>query len=219
MKKLDQITVNFLGDSITEGAGATAPELMYVARVGAQLGCTVNNYGISGTRFAKQIVPSAEPRFDLDFVSRVDEMVDADFVFVFGGTNDYGHGDAPFGKIGDTTQDTFCGATHLLASKLVAKYGKDKLCFIMPLRRFHDDNPMGDGSVTTARPVLAEFVNVEKQIAAQFGIDVLDIRDKFPLPTICTETEFFQDGLHPTNKGHQLLADLICNYIASKFDN
>ena len=91
------ITIDFLGDSITEGALASSQEKTFVALVGKMLPCFARNYGVSATRIAKQRIPSADPRADLDFVQRVEDLDStADFVVVFGGTNDYGHGDAPF---------------------------------------------------------------------------------------------------------------------------
>ncbi len=35
---------------------------------------------------------------------------DADIIIVFGGTNDFGNGDAPFGEMSDRTPYTFYGA-------------------------------------------------------------------------------------------------------------
>lgn len=53
------------------------------------------------------------------FCGRLDEMdKNADAVVVFGGTNDYGHGDAPFGLFTDRTDETFYGACHTLMSEL-----------------------------------------------------------------------------------------------------
>ena len=56
--------------------------------------CIVCVNGISGSRFAAQRVPTLfELRADRHFVSRVDELdADSDVIVVFGGTNDYGHG-------------------------------------------------------------------------------------------------------------------------------
>ena len=46
-------TIAFLGDSITEGVGASSPETNYVSLVGKKTGHEVINYGVSGTRIAK----------------------------------------------------------------------------------------------------------------------------------------------------------------------
>ena len=53
--------INFLGDSITFGHGVADPENIYCNRIGKKYGATVRNYGISGTRFARQHVPSNRP--------------------------------------------------------------------------------------------------------------------------------------------------------------
>ena len=47
---------------------------------------------------------------------------DADIVVVFGGTNDFGWGDAPLGTMEDRREDTFYGAYHLLLQKLIDRY-------------------------------------------------------------------------------------------------
>ena len=86
--------INFLGDSITEGAGASAPDKCYVEVLRRNYGLThARNYGISGTRIAHQMQASDNPRNDLDFCGRFHKMDDhADAVVVFGGTNCFGHG-------------------------------------------------------------------------------------------------------------------------------
>ena len=90
--------INFLGDSITEGHGTSGEACFFTTLIARETGAVCRNYGIGGTRIARQTIPSEKPRHDLDFPGRVDEMdPDADIVVVFGGTNDFGHGDAPLG--------------------------------------------------------------------------------------------------------------------------
>lgn len=130
--------INFLGDSITEGVGVSSPENKYVEVFARKFSpAEVRNYGISGTRFARQKTPTLDnPRFDLDFCSRVSEMdADADIVVVFGGTNDFGHGDAPMGSFDDRTPDTFYGACHTLMSSLIERYPESEIIFMTPLHR------------------------------------------------------------------------------------
>ena len=95
--KLENIKANFLGDSITEGHCASTPDKCYIEILKQKYGLSeARNYGISGTRIARQQRTYMFPEFDRDFCSRVGDMdKDADIVIVFGGTNDHGHGDAP----------------------------------------------------------------------------------------------------------------------------
>ena len=44
----------FLGDSITEGHGTSAPEYIYWNVVGQLTGAACKGYGIGGTRIARQ---------------------------------------------------------------------------------------------------------------------------------------------------------------------
>ena len=113
--------IAFLGDSITEGVGASKPENRFTDVFGRLSGATVYNHGISGTRIAPQRDNRGE-KWDEDFILRADEIErDADAVVIFGGTNDFGHGDAPMGELGDKTPDTFYGALYTLFGKLIAR--------------------------------------------------------------------------------------------------
>ena len=110
----------FLGDSITQGACASSDENNYVSKVGKMLDLDTKNYGIGGTRIAKQ---SMFDDYSEYFLLRAKKMEsEADFVFIFGGTNDYGHGDAKIGKIDDKTDFTFYGALNNLLEYLIQKF-------------------------------------------------------------------------------------------------
>lgn len=109
-------TINFLGDSITEGVGVSdINNNRYDNRLKSLLGLKkVNNYGIGGTRIAHQYFPSEKPRYDLCFCGSAYNMdKGADVIVVYGGVNDYIHGDACFGKLKDKTPATFCGVVDL----------------------------------------------------------------------------------------------------------
>lgn len=206
--------INFLGDSITEGAAASSIEKTYVYLVGKLLNAEVRNYGVSGTRFARQYVPSESPRFDLDFCLRAEQMNhDADLVFVFGGTNDYGHGDAPIGKLGDKTKDTFYGAIDQLINELLSHYKKEQIIFIPPLYRRDEDNPYGEGFKAKPGPTLSEYRNFMLEVLNKYQIEVFDIKDIFGKEE---NNDLYFDGLHPNDKGHQLIAELIVNYIKNR---
>lgn len=205
--------INFLGDSITEGACASKVENTYVYLVGKMLGCETRNYGISGTRIARQIGPELDPnsRYGLYFSSRVSGMKnDADYVFVFGGTNDFGHGDAPFGKEDDNTPDTYLGAVNYLIDELLKYYKKEQIIFILPFRRIGEDNPLGEGNKLTPGKTLKEYIEGQRKIVEKRGIKYLDFRNVFGDPN---NNPLLFDGLHPNDKGHLLLATLLVDYI------
>ena len=146
--------INFLGDSITEGHGTSGEDCFFTTLIARDYGAVCRNYGIGGTRIARQSKPSAEPRWDLDFPGRVDEMdPDADIVVVFGGTNDFGHGDAPIGCMTNRTCDTFYGGLHVLYTSLIEKYPAAKIVVLTPLHRVTEDDPRGDNKPFDVAPL------------------------------------------------------------------
>lgn len=210
--------INFLGDSITAGAGASSESNRYVNLVGTLLGCDARNYGKGGTRIAKQRIPSECLDYDEDFLVRSVTMDDdADWVFVFGGTNDYGHGDAEFGDVDGKDAYTFCGAVNSLIDALSARYGKEKLCFILPLHRYNEDNPYGEGNKAKAMGPLSAYVARLKEILAKQQIETLAFEEEFSVPeSNLGEDGLTVDGLHPNDVGHRIIAEKICGYIRAK---
>ncbi len=89
--------INFLGDSITEGVGVSDKEHIFLNLLKREEGLAeARNYGWSATRIARQI--GNDPYNGICYADRYESMkADADAVVVFGGTNDFGHGDAPLG--------------------------------------------------------------------------------------------------------------------------
>ena len=202
------LTINFLGDSITEGALASCEEKTYVMQVGKILNAKVRNYGISGTRFAKQVVPTADERMERYFASRVDEMKnDADYMIVFGGTNDFGHGDAPIGEMEDNTVDTYLGSLNVLIDKLLKYYKKEQIKFIIPFHRVDENNAFGDGSKKKSSLVLEGYVFLLETLLKKRGVEYYDFREEMGPGD---NNPLLGDGLHPNDKGHEKLARLIC---------
>ena len=209
--------VVFLGDSITAGSSATKAENVFHQVMKKDLGLKeALNYGISGTRIARQSVKSETSQFDLDFNVRAEELpADADFVFVFGGTNDYGHGDAPFGKEGDDTPDTFCGACHYLFRELKVNFPQAEIVVATPMHRCREDDPYGSGRKTEPCPPLREYAAAIRQTAQEYGLHVLDLfGERFLDPNDPEiQQKYVPDGLHPNDEGHVLLAERITRFL------
>ena len=214
--ELKNKTVCFLGDSITEGHGASAPERCFVSLFAkAHPEAKVHNFGIGGTRIAKQIKPSANPKWDKYFGGRLEKMPkDADLICVFGGTNDYGHGDAPFGEPTDTDEYSFSGALNNLITSLINKYPDSKIVFFTPLHRVNEEEyaERRDGLFT-----LRDYVQRIKDLAEYFSVPVLDlwavsgIQPSIPI----IKERFMPDGLHPNDAGYERLFEIVNSYISS----
>lgn len=212
--ELKNLKINFLGDSITAGTGASSPENRFVDKVAEYTGAQCINYGIGGTRIARQQEPSEFSQMDLDYCVRVADMdPDADVVIVFGGTNDYDHGDAPIGEFSDRTPDTFYGALHTLYTSLIEKYSDSYIIVMTPLHRTSEDviHPCKGG----VKAPLKEYVNIIRQVAEYYSLPVIDlyatsgIQPEIPL----IKEKFMADGLHPTDAGHKIIAKKIVAFL------
>ena len=135
---------------------------------------------------------------------------DAELIVVFGGTNDYGHGDAPFGCFEDRTVDTFYGACHTLMRSLITKYPDAVIVIMTPLHRMGEDQP----SVGNHLP-LSSYVNAIREVAEFYSLPVMDLWASSgiqPRVNIIKE-KYCPDGLHPNDAGHERMAERIASFL------
>ena len=208
--KLNGAVINILGDSITEGVGASCPDCFYVNVLAREFGLAkANNYGISGTRIARQQQVTDHP-FDQDFCMRMEDMDEsADAVVVFGCTNDFGHGNAPIGTPEDRDPSTFWGACHYLMNGLLNRYSGKPVVILSPLHRSNESSSRGDGSMPEgSKQPLSVYRDILLTVARYYALPVLDL---YSVSGMQPENEvnrqrLMPDGLHPNDEGHAILA-------------
>jgi lysophospholipase L1-like esterase len=215
--------IDFLGDSITEGVGVYDQNNRYdnVAHRRLELAAHYN-YGIGGTRLAHQSAPSEIPRYDLCFCGRAYMLEkSADLIVVYGGVNDYIHGDAYFGKMEDRTPATFCGAVYFLMNFLKTNYEGKQIVFMTPahmhFKGISDKCLSGRPMKKPDAQPLSAYVEVIKARGEELGIPVLDLFEKLPIdPNNESDREKYTvDGLHFNDIGHEILANTLCDFLES----
>lgn len=220
-------TIAFLGDSITEGCGVADQANRYDNRMlrDAEL-ASVHNYGIGGSRLAHQQKATWCPRFDLCFCGRAFNITqEADIIVVYGGVNDYLHGDALFGKPDDNTPATFCGGVRWLMSFLKDNFKEKTIVFMTPAHCNFGGNSDADPSPdqnkinpvagkVDARP-LVEYVDVILATGAELGIPVLDLYRNLGIDPNREEDKaaYTADGLHLNDAGHAILAKQLTAFL------
>ena len=218
---LEGKTVAFLGDSITEGAGVTdIANCRYDNRLAKEFGFKkVYNYGIGGTRIAHQTKPSEKPRYDLCFCGRAYNISkDAELIVVYGGVNDYIHGDAPFGNWEDDTPCSFLGGVTFLMNLLKSEYPNAKVVFMTPahcdFKGTSDSEPSPRPIKTDARPLI-EYVEGIKAKGEQLEIPVLDLFENLGLDPNNEEIKekYTVDGLHYNDEGHAYIAAALGRFL------
>ena len=215
--------IDFLGDSITEGVGVYDQNNRYDNIVHRRLELAAHyNYGIGGTRLAHQSAPSETPRYDLCFCGRAYLLEkSADLIVVYGGVNDYIHGDAYFGKMEDRTPETFCGAVYFLMNFLKTNYEGKQIVFMTPahmhFKGISDKCLSGRPMKKPDAQPLSAYVEVIKARGEEFGIPVLDLFEKLPIdPNNESDREKYTvDGLHFNDDGHEILATTLCDFLES----
>ena len=213
----------FLGDSITEGVGVADVEnnrYDHVLKREYHLKATYN-YGIGGTRFAHQSVPSEKPRHDLCFCGRLFDLnPSADIIVIYGGINDYIHGDAPIGTKWDTTPGTFCGAVDFLMRTAKERYPHATVVFMTPAhcyyKEVHDSQPSGrEMKKPDAMPV-AGYVSIIEEKAKQYQIPVLNLYNELGIDPNKPEDKekYTVDGLHFNDLGHRIIASRLGDFLS-----
>ena len=213
--ELNNKKILFLGDSITEGVGVSDLKYLYWKRLEAE-GCDVYGYGISGTRIARQVTIRINPWVDdRHYVTRLPQMEDtADVVVIFGGTNDYGHGDAALGCMDDRTDDTFYGALHNLYTACREKYPTATIVVMTPLHRLWENRVYNDFNFRNVG-TLETYVNIIKEVAEFYKLPVLDLYNVCPLDPNdeAQKNELAPDGLHPNDKGQELIYQCLKDFL------
>ncbi len=212
--------INFLGDSITFGALASCEENNYVNLLKKNTGLAeARNYGMCGTRYAVQLGENRTPRDEntdgYSFCERFEQMDDdANIVVIFGGTNDYGHGDAPLGTFLDRSPETFYGACHYLYSGLIKKYLGKTIVIVTPLHRCNEMSEYGECEKKGAG-ILKQYVDIIREVAEYYALPVLDLYAKSGLqPEVeVIKNTYLPDGLHPNDLGHQVIAKKLENFL------
>jgi len=208
--RTENLIINFLGDSITQGVGVSGEDKIYHALLKEELALKeARNYGVSGTRIARQ--DGGNEKHMEDFCRRAEKMEDADAVVVFGGTNDFGHGTAPMGEFTDRDNYTYYGALHSLMQYLIKKYCGKPVVFMTPLHRQFEEGESPDGTKRT----LYDYVCAMKEVARYYAIPVLDL---YSTSMIQPQEDFIReafcpDGLHPNDAGHRLIANRLKGFL------
>ncbi|MBQ7820970.1 MAG: S-layer homology domain-containing protein [Clostridia bacterium] len=217
------VVVNALGDSITTYAPSPDGGMNYHDWWARDYYVENNDYGISGASLTSN---GANP-----FVDRYVKMVDdADLIVVKGGTNDFGK--TAVGDINDRTTTTYTGSLRYLMEGLIEKYPDKQIVFLTVIKRCEGGqtpatkNGFGD--------TLNDYADTVVMLGELYGIPTVQLYTPEELDftgnlisksghdengkwhDAKTDNDNMPDGLHPSGKGHRILADYILNELVEK---
>jgi lysophospholipase L1-like esterase len=136
-------------------------------------------------------------------------------IVVFGGTNDYGHGDAPFGSLEDTTPATYCGAVYWLMNFLKTTYPNAQTVFMTPAHRKGDYKASSNPKKAPDAQPLVEYVKVIEEQGKKLGVPVLNLFEELGIDPNNEEERnaYTIDGLHFNDAGHEFLANALIKFL------
>lgn len=191
------------GDSMAHGH--TIPESVWTKLLAEKHGMILTNFAQNGTTITRKTTTmSGETFLDTDSVhakvmNNLNNPVEADYIIVFGGTNDIARNDqCPLGTIDDATSQTFYGALNAICQRLIQTYPSGNICFITPYIR-------NAGLATTE--ICKQYVTAIHEVCEKFGgIPVfdntvngaLDFSNSYQVNTLT-----MKDGYHLNEDGHK----------------
>lgn len=177
--------VGFLGDSITNGYKANLPFRTIIAN---NTGCIQHNYGINGSTLSTSgSNPACERYADMDD--------DLDYICVLIGIND----STQMGTEDSTDTSTFYGALNTLITGLITKYTTKKIMFCTLLQK-RNINVANKNNAIRSRCAYYNIPCYDLHVNSQLNANI-DIVNQ----TMYAE----EDGLHPNDLGHAMLANKI----------
>ena len=159
------------GDSMAYGH--TIPGSVWTKLLAEKHGMILTNFAQNGTTITRKTTTMSGATFlDTDSVhakvmNNLNNPVEADYIIVFGGTNDIARNDqCPLGTIDDATSQTFYGALNAICQRLIQTYPSGNICFITPYIR-------NAGLATTE--ICKQYVTAIREVCEKFGgIPVFD---------------------------------------------
>ena len=206
----------FFGDSITKGFysydnGRDVTSNNYVNLFSNKVGITPTNYAVAGTTFA---TGTQYGSIYTAINEKSSELSDYDYIFISGGTNDFGDGNGTdIGEPTDQVTTTVYGALNAIASILNANAQDANIIFILPINR--STISTAEDNTNAKEKTLEDYRQAIYNVAVSNGYSVVD-GSLFGFPTKNSDAirpTIIFDGLHPTLEGHKQYAKALATAI------
>lgn len=209
--------ISFLGDSITYGYNGaksnTRVDLPYPEIIKNNTGCISTNLGINGSTIGGtgEIIEGIRNGYEPMNIRISNVSSNADYLVIFGGTNDFFSSDAQvtLGTIKDEDNSTFYGGLKKMFEYYYNNFLNTKIGYILPLKRsmMNTKNKFGYE--------LKDYINAIMEVCNMYSIPYLNLFDEgqcYPLNSIWKNRNL-PDGLHPNQEFYYVLADKIQHFI------
>ena len=188
-----------MGDSITYGFGLPDLSKRWSDLVSARTGHVLINRGVSGDTTGGMLARCQTQVFN----QAPDAMV------LLGGINDI----------------SITGGYRAAFANVISMFRQAEVLSIplilgLPLPVCPEDlcpSPWAYQETAHLAVMAEEYASLLRGYAAEKGLPLADFRTPFLRPDGTADRSLFQDGLHPTEEGHRLMADVLCQVLAERF--
>ena len=208
--------ITIVGDSITQGSGATSTDKRYASVLGSILGAEIENLGQSGTTMCTNTGRGSRLTTIQNYSGTTDYFI------VALGTNDYDISktkEIKLGTLGSEDTDTIYGAINIYCKTLKEKFADTdtKIYFSTPI--IYATTNGGTFSSTLNNQwgyCLRDVCNAMIETCAMWDIPVLDMNLASGITSENASTTM-KDHLHPTDLGHEYMANAMVNFLLSNY--
>ena len=147
-----------------------------------------------------------EPNDFLTRIATIDTTIDG--LVIFGGTNDWEHGDV-------ISVDAFKTAVNNVFTYAQTHFGRIPIIVLLPIHRGNDSTP----NATTGK-TLEDYCDIIKTIAIPYGIRCIDLFAESGLnPANQNNNDLYyirddtsvSDSLHPNHYAHKMISNIIAS--------
>lgn len=190
------------GDSLTEANGTASNK--YHAIISEKTGISVVNMGLSGSGYAR-------PAGSTFYERAGDIPSDTDVVTIFGSFNDSAASGVTVGTPSDTGTNTICGCINRTLENIYS-IKPDMVVGLITPTPWSQFNPY-DGNSQWAQ----NYVEAIIAVARRWSVPVLDLYHESglrPWNDTAKAAEFYNsDGQHPNNRGHEIIAPKVLEFL------
>lgn len=153
------------------------------------------------------------------FPDTIDELEKVDFssveiLLIEHGLNDYHGGARLYDENDPYNEYTFAGALRSSITALQKAYPKLRIILVSPTYSWYTTRGQTCEEFDAGYGILEEFVEAEKQVAAELGIEMVDLyHDFYPHDKWEDKDIYTEDGLHPNEAGRVLIAGRLAEYL------
>lgn len=189
-------TILTLGDSITAGAGSISSK--YADTLARKLGYKLINKGIPGSTI----------KANCDSIKEVD-LTNVDIVTIMTGTNGYGNLLGTIDDVKDDFNDNPASFYGYLG--FIADYAR----YMNPLLKVYFITPPQSGTPTGT--AMQNILTAFKEVGEKCSVPVIDVYGESGLLYHNEKVRkfYYTDIAHPTQLGHDFIADFVFNKIKS----